>query len=144
MAVIYAEDMNYWKTSTTHAETWIEKAKKEIIKIGGKVHRTGYGEEQKRIVFLMEFQLGNDQFKIAWATLPSKTNNINAAKRQAATLLYHDVKHKCVMAKIKGNSAFVEYLVLPNGQTATEAANSGLFMQLISNVIMLPAPSDKG
>ena len=40
-------------------------------------------------------------------------------KPQAATFLYHDVKARCMVVKIKGpRVAFFEYLLLPNGQPA--------------------------
>lgn len=35
---VYAEQVNYWKTGTTAAASWMEKAGDEIRSIGGKVY----------------------------------------------------------------------------------------------------------
>ena len=73
---------------------------------------------------MLAFRLGDDQFKLVWPLLESKTGNEKAAKVQAATALYHDVKAKCVAAKFLGSrTAFFSALMLPNGQTASEATN---------------------
>ncbi len=31
----FADEINYWKTSSTSPDNWIEKAKKQIIALGG-------------------------------------------------------------------------------------------------------------
>lgn len=114
--IVYAEDINYFKTSQKQADTWIDDAKKLIGSIGGKVLAEAYGSDaQGRSAFMIGFQIGTDTFKLTWPVLPCKQKaNEKAAKVQAATLLYHDVKHKVVMAKIKGvRGAFLEYLMLP-------------------------------
>lgn len=33
----FANDLNYWKTSRTPPDKWIEKAAKQIEKLGGRV-----------------------------------------------------------------------------------------------------------
>jgi hypothetical protein len=121
---VYAESVNYWQTSKARADTWIDRARKEITNIGGKILGTTYGEDGNgRAAFRLDFQIGPDTFRVIWPALPSKTGKHEAARVQAATLLYHDVKHKCVMAKIKGvRTAFLEYFLLPNGQVISEAA----------------------
>lgn len=139
-APVFAEDVNYWRTSTIHHETWIEKAKREITKIGGKVISEGYLSDAAigSSMFALNFKLGNDSYRAAWPVLKARGGDQVAAKRQAATLLFHDVKHKCVMAKVKGaRAAFVEYLILPSGQTATEATSAELMRAL---PLLLPVP----
>jgi hypothetical protein len=136
---VYAEDVNYYQTSTTAADTWIDKAKKEIARIGGRVKASAFGEDDSgRAAFMMLFQIGEDAFRISWAVLPQRKANERAAKIQAATMLYHDVKHKVVMAKVKGvKTAFMEYWLLPDGRTAAEATNVDLMKAM---PILLPAP----
>lgn len=146
---VYAEEVNYFETSTVAPDTWIEKAKKEITGIGGKVLQSGYGEDSNgRAMFLLAFKIGDDTFNIRWAALPYRTatkvekmkaQKERACKIQAATLLYHDVKHKVVMAKIKGvRASFLEYLLLPNGKTAGEAsADTDTFTALLPNLTLM-------
>lgn len=72
---------------------------------------------------MLEFEFGKDRFRAVWPVLPSKTKNERAARIQAATMLYHDVKAKCVAAKVHGvRAAFFQYAVLPDGRTAAQVA----------------------
>lgn len=138
---VYAEDINYWQTSKSAADTWIARARKEIESISGKIMGEAFGSNvDGKAAFMLSFKIGEDRFKVVWPVLPSKTNKSNAAKIQAATLLYHDIKHKVVMAKVKGvRTAFVEYLLLPNGQTVNEAVrDTNQFLDLVPpQIIML-------
>lgn len=141
---VYAEDINYFDTGRSSPDTWIDKAKKEIASIGGKILASGYGEQDGQATFALDFTIGADKFSIRWQTLPGRLKSTNELKRkrQAATLLYHDVKHKCVMAKIRGvRATFMEYLVLPGGQTMGEAVtNVEQFNAILANTpILLPA-----
>lgn len=122
--MVYAEQINYWQTSRKQAETWIDDAIKLIKGIGGVILSSVSATDQNgRAGFMLEFKIGADQYKLIWQALPSKTKNDRAARVQAATLLFHDVKHKVVMAKVKGvRVAFLEYLQLPSGQTVGELA----------------------
>lgn len=138
--VLYAEDFsNYWKTSTKAPDGWIEDAKKLIVSIGGKIQMEAYGMDGAgRAAFVIGFTLAEDSFKVTWPVLPTrKATDQGAAKRQAATLLYHDVKHKVMVAKIKGiRSAFTENLLLPTGQTAGEVDPETL-ARLMPSILML-------
>lgn len=138
----YAEDFgNYWKTSQKSPDTWIEDAKKLIISIGGKFQLEMFGADGAgRAAFMLGFTVGNEQYKITWPVLKTrKASDAGAARRQAATLLYHDVKHKVMMAKIKGvRAAFTENLLLPTGQTAGEV-NVEELTKLIPAVFMVGA-----
>lgn len=43
--IVYAEEVNYWKTGQSSPDTWIDRAKGEIIATGGKVLSEAYGSE---------------------------------------------------------------------------------------------------
>lgn len=123
--IIYAEDVgNYWKTSTVAPDTWIEKTKAEIKAAGGRVIRDAFGDEEGRAAYMIEFTFGADAFRAVWPVLPTrKPTDVRAARIQAATMLYHDTKSKCVSAKVHGlRAAFFQYAVLPDGRTAAQVA----------------------
>lgn len=129
---IYAEDMNYWKSSQSSPDTWIERAKKQIAALpSGKVTGEAFGSSNGSGAYVLAFEIGADRFKVIWPVLPSRTKNEKAAKVQAATLLFHDVKYRCVIAKVFGvRTAFFNFLLLPDGRTAGEVASPELFEQL--------------
>ncbi len=125
MTTIYAEDVgNYWKTSTSAPDTWIDKTKAEIRAAGGRVLKDAFGDQEGRAAFMLEFTFGTDTFRAVWPVLPTrKPADARAARVQAATMLYHDVKSKCVSAKVHGKrAAFFQYAVLPDGRTAAQVA----------------------
>lgn len=123
--MIHAESVNYWKTSRTSPDTWMEKTKRQIEKLGGQVLMEGFGRESatNQAAFVLAFAIGEDRFKVVWPVLPSKSGNEKAAKTQAATMLYHDVKAKCISAAVLGaRAAFFSFLMLPDGRTAMEVS----------------------
>jgi hypothetical protein len=131
MKPIYAEDVPYYQTGKSAAETWIERAKKEIRSVGGKITSEMFGvDETGRAAFMLAFQIGEEHFRLLWPVLPTRKGDpksAKAAKVQAATALYHDVKAKVVTAKFMGvRTAFFAYLMLPNGQTASQAAGTDI------------------
>lgn len=140
MTLVHAEDINYWKSSSSSADTWIEKAIREIKAIGGVVLAAASVQADNRNGFMIRFSLNKDDFVIEIAALPCRKpteDNQRAARVQAATILYHDVKHKCVMAKIKGaRQAFAEHWLLPSGETVARAMEQGAGY-LASNMPML-------
>lgn len=139
----YAEDVNYWQTSTASSDGWIDKAKKEIAGVGGKILGEMFGQDAVSGVaaFRLDFQIAEDKFSIQWPVLQSKTRNERAAKIQAATILYHDVKGKCVAAKVFGaRAAFFQYLLLPNGKTASEATDAE-FLELVPRFMLTSGKS---
>ena len=139
---VYAEDVNYWQTSQSSADTWIDKAKKEITGIGGNIMTESFADQQGRSAFLLEFRLGSDVFKVVWPILPSYSGKDRAAKVQAATMLYHDVKAKVVSAKVLGiRTAFFTYLVLPDGRTAAQASGSEI-ARYVPNILALPSKTE--
>ncbi len=119
----YAEKLNYWKTSSSSPDTWIDRATNQIEKLGGEVFGHAFGKmpDTGRSAFMLTFQIEGERFKVIWPVLPSKSNNEKAAKRQAATFIYHDIKAKCLSATVIGSrAAFFSYLLLPDGMTAAE------------------------
>lgn len=121
----YGEDVNYWQTGQSSPDKWTEKTKKQIQTLGGQVLMEGFGSEPTtgRSAYMMAFEIEGDQFKVIWPVLPSKKGNEIAARRQAATMLYHDIKAKCLSAVVLGaRAAFFSYLLLPDGRTTSEAS----------------------
>ena len=45
MERIFAENVNYWKTSTSSSDTWMNRAKDQIEQLGGKILMEGFGSE---------------------------------------------------------------------------------------------------
>lgn len=126
---VYADDLNYWKSSSVAPDTWIEKAQKEITAVGGRIDGEAFGMDgDGKAAFMLAFTVGGDKFKIVFPVLePRNTKDRLAAKRQAATMLYHDVKARCVLVKVFGaRHQFAQFLIMPNGQTVGEAVNSDL------------------
>lgn len=122
---LHAEDVgHYWKTSKTAPDTWIERAKQQITKAGGVILGEGFvSETEGRAAYMLAFRFGETLFKAVWPVLPSKGGDTHAARVQAATMLYHDVKARCVATKVLGaRAAFFNWLVLPDGRTTSEAA----------------------
>lgn len=134
---IYAEDVPYFQTGKSAAETWIDRTKKEIASVGGKITSEVFGVDETGLAaFMLAFQIGDERFRLMWPVLPSKKGHEKAAKIQAATALYHDVKAKVVSAKFKGvRVAFFEYLLLPNGQTTAQASAAD-FLELVPRLML--------
>ncbi|GAI85532.1 unnamed protein product, partial [marine sediment metagenome] len=87
----------------------------------------GFGSVEGKAAYMMAFKIGNDSFKVVWPVLPSRTGKPSAAKVQAATLLYHDIKAKAMTASVLGASvAFFSYMMLPDGRVASELARPEL------------------
>jgi hypothetical protein len=130
----FAEDVNYWKTGRSGVDVWMEKTKRLIEGIGGEIHNETFTNLPKtgQSAFLLEFMAGFDKFKIIWPVLPTKSGEEEAAaRRQAATLMYHDVKAKCVMEKVFGTrAAFFTFLELPGGKVAAQLASPELMKRI--------------
>ena len=91
--------------------------------MGGIINADAYGSMGKQAAFMISFSIGKDEFKVSFPVLESKTGKSGAAKRQAATMLYHDIKAKCMVASVMGTkAAFFAYLMLPDGRVASEMA----------------------
>ncbi len=123
-----AEDLgHYWKTGVTSPDTWIEMAKKLIREVGGEITAEGFGSVGDQAAYMLVFRIKADKFKVVFPVLYSRAGNTIAAKRQAATMLYHDIKAKCMVANVLGvKAAFFNYLMLPDGRTTSELATPEL------------------
>lgn len=138
MNLPYAEDIgHYWQTSQSSPDTWIEKAKKIIVDLGGQILADGFGSAGGHAAFMLAFSIKEQNYKVVWPVLPSCSGKDAAAKRQAATLLYHDVKAKAMTASVLGiEVAFFSYLMLPDGRVSSELARPELveiFPKLLTN-----------
>lgn len=118
MSQPYAEDVRYWKTSKSSADKWMERTANLIADFGGKVTHQGSGIEGNRAAFMIQFEMDSDTFKVVWPALESMHGDDKAARVQAATMLHHDVKAKCVSAEVLGaRKSFFGWLALPDGRT---------------------------
>jgi hypothetical protein len=122
-----AEKCHYWKTSQSAPGIWLDRAAKLIHGLGGTIRLQGYGANKGTDAYIMAFELDGEPYKIVWPVLNSASKNHKAARIQAATMLHHDIKAKCVSAAVLGNrTSFFSFLMLPDGRTTAEAANTEL------------------
>lgn len=128
MDLPFAEDIkHYWQTGSSSPELWIDKAKRQIEEIGGEIIAEGFGSAGGKAAYMMAFRFGGDNFKVVFPVLPSRAGKDLAARRQAATMLYHDIKAKCMVASVLGNKvAFFSYLLLVDGRATSELTNPEL------------------
>lgn len=145
MKLPYAETINYWQTSRSSPDTWIEKAKNQIEKLGGKILGEGFGKNAEgNAAYMVYFTIGGNKFRCIWPVLPTDTGNEQAARRQAATMLYHDIKAKCIEATVKGaRVAFFEYLLLSDGRTAAEASEQELLEGIPKQLLLAVEREDQ-
>ena len=138
MKLPFAEKVNYWKTGKSSPDAWVEKARKQIEKIGGSINSEAFGRGQDgQSAYMLSFTISGDNFRVVFPVLPVKNSrDERAARVQAATMLYHDIKAKCLTALVLGTrSAFFSYFLLPCGRQASEAASpelGNLFPPLLS------------
>lgn len=136
---VYAEDVNYWQTSQSSGDTWLARIDKQIALAGGEVLRQGYIQESAKAAYLTEFSLDGELFRIVWPVLHSKKNNLKAARIQAATAMYHEIKAACVKARFLGaRTAFLAFLVLPDGRVASEVSSVELLEHMPLAYLMAP------
>jgi len=105
MEKLYAEDLgHYWKTSRISTDDWVDKTLKLIHSHGGQLQGSYSGNDlaSGRSALMISFRIAGDSFKIVWPVLPSRTKEDRAARVQAATLLYYDVKARLLSARILG------------------------------------------
>jgi len=143
----YGEEINYWMTSRSDPDTWIAKARKQIETIGGQIIAEAFGQEATtgKSAFMLTFSIQDELYKIIWPVLPTKgKDKRRAAKIQAATMLYHDVKAKCISSRVLGPRAvFFSFFVLPDGRTMGEIPTPELG-QIIPNLFALPEKTNGG
>lgn len=130
-----AEDLPCWKSGQSSPDAWLEKTVSEIKRAKGQIRQQMWGTDaaSQREAFLILFEVAGDLFQLVWPVLPSKTGNERAARIQAATLMYHDVKAKCVTARVFGaRSAFFQHYLLPDGRRASALEGDELLTALPS------------
>jgi len=128
MKLPYAENMPYWKSGQSSPGTWLDKAGDLIEKRGGIVTMKAEGRYNDRSGFMIDFKFDSQKFRIIWPVLPTKGKNVGvAARRQAATMIYHDVKGRINRLLILGpRAAFFEFQLLPDGRTVGQLSNQAL------------------
>jgi len=128
MDLPYAEDIgHYWQTSQSPPDTWIDRAKKVIQDMGGEILADGFGSAGGQAAFMLAFKFKDQRYKVVWPVLPTYSGKEISAKRQAATLLYHDVKAKAMTASVLGvEVAFFSYMMLSDGRVSSELAKPEL------------------
>jgi len=126
MDLPFGDDVNYWKTGKSSPDSWIEKTKRLIEKFDGEVLGEAFGSDASvgRAAFMLSFRLGGDRFDVVWPVLPSRYDEEGAAKRQAATMLHHDVKARLISSEVQGaRAAFFSYMKLPDGRRAAQLSD---------------------
>lgn len=124
----YAEEVNYWQTSKSDPDNWMDKAKRQIEALGATIKAQGFGTADGKAAYMLAFEILGDSFKIIWPVLPQKyTGNERGAKVQAATMPYHYVKAVCLYAVVVGpKAAFFSHYLLPDGRMAHQVAGNEL------------------
>jgi hypothetical protein len=124
-----AETVNYWKSSTTSPDKWFERTKQTIKSVGGTIEQSVMASDDRLgyEAFAIRFTLEDEVFAIKWPVLRSRSGKQAAARIQAATALYHDVKACVVRAQFLGaRAAFATWLELPGGRTVAESTSEQL------------------
>lgn len=138
----YAEDLPYWQTGE-NAEKAIQEAKNTLTKYGGKIVGEGYGMMDGEAAFFLQFTMQGETFRYVEPVMQSRTRNEKAAKVQAAASLKHAIKARVNEAVRHGaRRAFMDSLLLPNGQTVYQQDNATLarLFAPVANNPQLPAP----
>lgn len=119
----FAKDLPYWRTSSSSVETWLEKIRRLILAADGDVISEAFADQQGNRAFLFEFDLAGERFRVTWPVCQiSKDEELRAAKVQAVTMVYHDLKARIVTAKVIGaKRALLSYLLI-GGRTAGDIA----------------------
>lgn len=137
----HAEDLgHYWKTGRKHPDTILGDIKKMIESVGGTIHTEMVATVNGETAYILGFRVVDDDYRINQPVLPSRTDDLLSAKRQAVTALFHDIKAKVVSMKFRGVKAvFHEFLVLPDGRTASQVTAP----EFSSSIKYLPVGGDE-
>src|SRR3990172_2572306 len=119
---IWAEDLPYWMTGKSPPDTWIDKTVKVLEVLGGILLGEAFGKDGSgRSAYMLSASISGEIYRAIWPVSPSRTGNERAARIQAATMLYHDIKARSVSAYVLGTrAAFFTFLELPGGRTPAE------------------------
>ena len=99
--------------------------KRRLFRPGGSLSQNGHLVHHEMLASLcsdkVAFLTGictPHRFKLIWPVLESKYGDQLPAERQAATMMYHDIKSRGLRLAIHGpRLAFFEFLMLPSGYT---------------------------
>lgn len=136
----YSHQVPYWKTSKSGWTSFISKAVKELKKVGGSHHGTAVTTGAKNEEMHLRFSLEGEEYHIVWpilplrpTTQPSKVDaDSESARVQAATFIFHDVKARCVAARILGaNRAFFTYQLV-DGRPVQEVVADPLLLSTLA------------
>ncbi len=124
----YAHDLNYWKTSKSPAGVWIDRATEQIEDHGGAVLMSAKSNHLGNTAYCIEFTFNSERFKAVWPVLESQySNEEKACERQAATMLFHDIKSRCMKIAIFGaRYAFFDMVLLEDGRIAGQLSNDDI------------------
>ena len=132
--MVNAEDVNYWRTGQRDPDTQLDRAAQLILDAGGVIVSRGLGMFGGHESVLLGCGIGEEEYRICWPVLPTRTEHSKdrrAARIQAATFVYHDVKAKCMSAQVLGwRTAMLPYLLTSNGLTVAELGNEDLVRAL--------------
>lgn len=125
---MFAEDLNYWQTSKSSPDVWVERSRRQLEELGAKIEAEGFGMDGKgRSAYMLGFSIQGDAFKIIWPVMKSNKENERAARVQAATMLYHYVKGVALRAVVCGTrDAFFSHILLPDGRVASQVVSDEL------------------
>ena len=128
MSLPYAQDVNYWKTGRSDSMAVLQKAADQLAEVNGTIETQVFGMHNGQEAIIFGFKIDGTAYRINWPVLPSKRPDEDDhidRHRQAAAFVFHDVKARCMTAKVLGaRRAFVGYLVdRKTGQTVAELAN---------------------
>ena len=119
-----AESVNYWRTGRADPDTLLDRAENHIVAAGGKITARGHGRFGGDESVLLAFEIEGEHYRITWPVLPTRDDERStrrAARVQAATFVYHDVKAKCLAAQVLGwRTAMLPYLLTASGKTLAE------------------------
>ena len=129
--MIEADRANYWRTGQRDPDTQLDRAACLIIDAGGVIKARGIGMFGGNEAVLLGYELDGESYRITWPVLiPRNEDSLKdrrAARIQAATFVYHDVKSKCMAAQVLGTrAAMLPYLLTANGRTMAELSNPEL------------------
>ncbi|MHC1733425.1 MAG: hypothetical protein AB9888_15510 [Bacteroidales bacterium] len=119
-----AEYTNYWRSSRNPAEYWIDKAVAELKKIDATIKSQYFGDEDGKSAYVLTVSIEGNDYRIVWPVMPceyASDDNRKAARVQAATMIYHDIKARCISSQAIGiRTAFMPFLVVNNGKSLCE------------------------